>query len=481
MPPTTQPPVPPPADPTSLPQIPAPDFRQYAHGVSLLGGWLPLTIEIVAAIALVAVIGWRSRRWRLVWLPVCAVVGVLGALAVRTYVNSEGLASDPAPFQLWAWVGVFSAAVAVAVFGWRHASWWRRGGSLVAIPLTLLAAMVALNHWVGYYPTVQSAWGAVTAGPLPNQVDAEDLPGLRNTAPDTGKLGEVDIPSDASGFKHRSEYVYLPPVWFVGATPPRLPVVMMIAGEFNTPSDWMRSGNIMPIIDGYAQSHGGQAPIFVFVDSGGSFNNDTECVNGPRGNAADHLVKDVRPYVVDHFGASDAAVNWAVVGWSMGGTCAVDLTVMHPDKFSTFEDIAGDHGPTAGTKEQTISRLYGGDSSAWDAFDPRTVMSRHGPYDGVAGWFEDTVKPANVASPYGGGHRPQSDAPLGYGGHDEFRDSDQAGAADDLCAAARAADIDCSVHRIISFHSWQFAERAFSDALPWLAAQIQTPGSGGSA
>jgi hypothetical protein len=33
------------------------------------------------------------------------------------------------------------------------------------------------------------------------------------------------------------------------------------------------------------------------------------------------------------------------------------------------------------------------------------------------------------------------------------------------------------VHRIISFHTWQFAERAFSDALPWLAAQIKTPGA----
>jgi len=84
VPPTTQPPVPPPAEPTSLPQIPAPDFRQYAHGISLLGGWLPLTIEIVAAVVVVAVIGWRSRRWRLIWLPVCAVVGVLGALAART-------------------------------------------------------------------------------------------------------------------------------------------------------------------------------------------------------------------------------------------------------------------------------------------------------------------------------------------------------------------------------------------------------------
>ena len=77
----------------------------------------------------------------------------------------------------------------------------------------------------------------------------------------------------------------------------------------------------------------------------------------------------------------------------MGGTCAVDLTVMHPDLFSTFEDIAGDHGPTAGTRQQTIDRLYAGDAAQWAAFDPATVMHNHGPYPGVSGWFEDTAKP----------------------------------------------------------------------------------------
>ncbi|WP_328350006.1 esterase family protein [Mycobacterium sp. NBC_00419] len=476
MPPTPSP-TPTPVEPTPLPQLPAPDLHEFTHGVSLLGGWLPLTVEVVTVLALIAVVGWRTLRWRLLWLPVCVGLGVLGAFAAHTFVDSEGLASDPAPFRLWIWTAVFVAAVAVAVAGWRGSPWWRRGLSAAVIPLTLVTALLALNQWVGYYPSVQTAWGALTAGPLPDQVDAADLAGLRNTAQSTGKLVEVDIPSDASGFKHRSEYVYLPPAWFTGASPPRLPVVMMVAGEFNTPADWIRTGNAKPMIDGYAKSHGGQAPIFVFVDSGGSFNNDTECVNGPRGNSADHLTKDVRPYVVQTFGAADDAANWAVVGWSMGGTCAVDLTVMHPELFSTFEDIAGDHGPTAGTKDQTISRLYGGDAAAWAAFDPRTVMTLHGPYVGVAGWFEDTVRPANGASPYGGGHRPQSDAPLGFGGHDEFRDSDEAGAADDLCAVANTVGITCSVHRIISYHTWQFAQRAFSDALPWLAARITTPGA----
>jgi S-formylglutathione hydrolase FrmB len=31
------------------------------------------------------------------------------------------------------------------------------------------------------------------------------------------------------------------------------------------------------------------------------------------------------------------------------------------------------------------------------------------------------------------------------------------------------------VHTLVSYHTWQFAAQAFSDALPWLAGQIHTP------
>ncbi len=442
----------------------------------MLGGWLPVVIDVMAVVVLLTAIGWRTRRWRLLWAPLCTAVGVAGALAVREFVNNQGMASDPAPVQLWLWSAVCVGAVAVALLGWPSARWWRRGVSLLAIPLTLLATLSALNQWVGYYPTVQSAWGALTAGPLPDQTDAADLPGLRNTSPGTGKLVEVTIPDTTSGFTHRDEYVYLPPAWFAGATPPTLPVLLMIAGEFNSPADWMRSGSVMPVIDGYARDHGGQTPIFVFVDAGGRFNNDTECVNGPRGNSADHLTKDVRPYVISQFGASSDPANWGVVGWSMGGTCAVDLTVMHPDLFSTFEDIAGDHGPTAGTKQQTIDRLYAGDAARWASFDPSTVMHNHGPYTAVSGWFEDTAKPAaGQANPQSHTNRPQPSSPLGFGGHDDWRDTDEEHAAEDLCAVATGVNITCSVHTLVSYHTWQFATRAFTDALPWLAAHVHTP------
>ena len=206
--------------------------------------------------------------------------------------------------------------------------------------------------------------------------------------PAKGTVVPVDIGDAASGFKHRGELVYLPPAWYATDPPPRLPTLMMIGGEFNTPADWLRAGNAVRTVDDFAAAHGGNAPVLVFVDVGGAFNNDTECVNGPRGNAADHLTKDVVPYMISNFGVSPNRDNWGVVGWSMGGTCAIDLTVMHPDMFSVFEDIAGDLSPNSGTKGQTINRLFGGNAAEWAAYDPTSVITRHGPYTGVAGWFD---------------------------------------------------------------------------------------------
>ena len=107
----------------------------------MLGGWLPVVIDVVAVIVVLAAIGWRTRRWRLLWIPVCVGIGVAGALAVRGFVNNQGMASDPAPVQLWLWSAVCVGAVAMAFLGWRSARWWRRGVSSLAIPVTLLATL----------------------------------------------------------------------------------------------------------------------------------------------------------------------------------------------------------------------------------------------------------------------------------------------------------------------------------------------------
>jgi S-formylglutathione hydrolase FrmB len=456
------------------------------RGLSLLHGWLPWTVQAVVLVLLLVVVGWRTRRFRLLGLPVCVLVGAGVAAGALLLFSGSGLASDPAPQQLWWWVGVTGAALALVVVGWAGARWWRRILSLLVLPLCLLCVGLVLNQWVGYFSTVGEAWSQLTAAPLPNQVPADGLAALRGTVrpTDPGRVVAVSIPDTASGFAHRTEDVWLPPAWFAGPRPPALPVIMMIGGEFNTPADWIRTGNVLPVVDAYAAAHGGQAPILVFVDAGGTFNNDTECVDGPRGNAADHLTGDVRPYVIAHFGASPDPRQWGVVGWSMGGTCAVDLAVMHPELFDTFDDIAGDAGPEVGTKDQTIARLYGGDAAAWARFDPATVLAAHAPYADTAGWFDDSSSPGRTGRPpaAAGRWRPGNGQAGGNGPGIGGRDgggqpTDELAAARDLCTQAATRGIACTVRTQPGGHTWQFAGAAFRDALPWLAARLSDPGA----
>ncbi|WP_216900661.1 alpha/beta hydrolase [Nocardia alni] len=482
MPPTSNPT--PAVAPPPAPKMPSstldPMKMGFHHGVSLLHGWLPVTIEIVAIVLLIVAILRLTRRWWFIRVPIAIVLGVVGAIAAWQFTNNQGLASDPAPVLLWVTVGLMVGAIVIAVIGWPRARWWQRVAAILAIPFTIASAGVVLNQWVGYYPTAEAAWSSVTAGPLPHQTDMSALAGMRNTNPKTGVVVPVDIPDTNSGFKHRTEYVYLPPAYFHGATAPTLPAVMMIAGEFNTPGDWMRSGEIAPTIDKFTAANNGQAPILVFVDNGGSFNNDTECVNGPRGNAADHLTKDVIPYVEKTFHASSNPANWAVIGWSAGGTCAVDLTVMHPELFHTFVDIAGDLGPDSGNKAQTIARLYGGNAQQWTNFDPTTVMQKHGPYAGdIAGLYDDLTAMHFDRSKLPKGFKmPQvNENQVGLGGQDDMMGggNSEVGAAEQLCAENKKVDIQCTIHTTQGGHTWQFAEAAFDSSLAWITARVGLP------
>jgi S-formylglutathione hydrolase FrmB len=449
-------------------------LRHHVAQLSLIHGWVPTTAQAITAVVLVCAVGWRSRRWRTLWLPAAVIVGVVSALSAHWYIASIGVAGDPAPRVLWMWIGLAGLAVEVLLAGWADARWWRRGLSVLAIPLCLLCSALALNLWVGYFPTVHTAWNQLTAGPLPGQVDRVTVTAMQLTGarPTHGVVVPVLIGADASGFAHRREFVYLPPAWFASNPPPRLPTVMMIGSALNTPADWLRAGNAVVTIDDFASAHGGNAPVLVFVDATGAFNNDTECVNGSRGNAAAHLTKDVVPYLISNFGVSADRANWGIAGWSMGGTCAVEMTVRHPEMFSAFVDIAGDLSPNTGTKEQTINQLFGGNADAWAAFDPITVITKHGHYKSLSAWFDIPGAPDS--------HRqtatPAHNGDAATGGHDPIGNPEgQDVAADSLCEIGRANGIRCAVVAQPGKHDWVFAGQAFAAALPWLAGCLGTP------
>jgi S-formylglutathione hydrolase FrmB len=414
---------------------------------SLISGWLPVTVQVITVLGVIRAIRWRSRRWRLVLLPVLVTAGVAAALLARWALGTLGWASEPAPWQLWLWIGICALAIGAAVVGWPGAGWRGRNLGVFAASFCLLSTGLTVNGWIGYVPTVYAAWNQVTGGPLPDEVNWATVLAMQHhgAKPRSGAVVRVDFDASRSGFAHRRELVYLPPAWFTTSPPPRLPVVMMIGGQFNTPADWPRAGGAVGTLDAFAAAHSGNAPVAVFVDSNGSFGNDTECVNGPRGNAADHLTNDVVPQVTAAFGTSARQTDWGVVGFSSGGTCALDLAVMHPTLFSSFVDIGGDLRPNTGSRAQTIDRLFGGDAAAWAAFDPSTVIDRHAAYTDVAGMF---LVPS----------------------------SDHPGPANTLCALAKSKAIACTVVPLPGRHVWPVGGAAFATALPWLAGALSVPG-----
>ncbi len=142
--------------------------QAFSH-TSLMHGWVPIIVQVVTGVALLLAVGWRTRTWRLRWLPIAALAGGAVAYGTRAYVSR--LSTEPGPVALWAWAGLAGMAVTVLLLGWRSAQWWRRGIALLAVPLCLLSTALTLNMWVGYFPTVQAAWGQLTSGPLPDQTD----------------------------------------------------------------------------------------------------------------------------------------------------------------------------------------------------------------------------------------------------------------------------------------------------------------------
>lgn len=441
--------------------------------MSLLHGWVVIAAQIVAAAVLLAAIGRRSPRWLLLWLPIAVIVGGICAGLTFWFIHNQGLSEDPAPVTFWVWIVGLGAAIVVLIFGWRGAGWPRRIAAFVAVPLCLLCVALALNTWTGYFPTVQSAWDRVTGTESPRFIDQATLADMQRQGvrPTQGVVVKVTTPDAASGFQHRQEYVYLPPAWFATSPPPQLPAVMMFGGQFGRPDDWLRSADALATLDDFTARHHGNAPVFVFPDVGGTFSTDTECVNGPRGNAADHLIKDVVPYVISTFSVSPKAENWGVAGWSSGGTCALMLAVMHPDVFSAIVSVDGQLGPNAGTREQTIARLFGGDAAAWEEFDPRSAIIRHGPYTGMSAWF--AVSSDTTAEYRPGEH---TDAPPPTPAEWDTNSENHADIAHALCSFVSSYGIECAVVKTHASHDFQGAGDAFADALPWLAGKLGTPG-----
>lgn len=422
--------------------------------LSLIRGPLPWVVGLPALGSLVLAMGWRDHRWRYRTIPVlvllvAAIIGV-GALELPHWLDS----TFPGSFYLWGALPVFALGLAVA--GWRSGRLSQRLASLIAIPLLLAFSASLINAQYDYIPTAADLIGA----PMRDQVatlrmsswaggQAHGLPAVSSHRVSAtwqhGEVAVVDIPSTVSRFEHRQAVVWLPPA--VHDVPrPRLPVIVMLAGTPGGPDNLIRAGMVDQIADAYAAGHQGRAPILVFPDHNGTFLGDTECVDGPLGRAETYLTVDVPNYITSHFATLAAPQHWAIAGYSEGGTCALTLSLRHPNLFATFVDISGDsraqigHGPF--TRQRTVSTLYGGDARQWKAHDARVLLSEHR-NPALAGFFA-----AGLA------------------------DRHALGVALRLHKSATTARIETHLLTGSGGHTFAFVHWALAQSFPWVAARV---------
>jgi enterochelin esterase-like enzyme len=411
-------------------------------GISLVHGWVPWTVYVLAPVAVVLSVSWRGGRWRheLAW---GLSVGV--AVAVLAYGLVEVLDVVPwsFPTSFYAYAALVVVAVVVAVVDLRATRVWRALDSVLAVVLSSLLLGVVVNGHYQYFPTVANLFGEVAA----NEVSLADLDGIRaevrssGRLPDEGYTVHVSIPGTASGFDAREAYVWLPPAFFADPAP-ALPVLLMIHGTPGAPEDWLVGGRAGQVADDFAADHQGLAPILVAPDASGDDFTDTECVDSSRGQVETYLTTDVPDFVDDTFGTRPGSASWGVAGLSMGGYCALALSLRHPDRFGAFGDYSGLAQPALDPPDDALGDLFGGDQQAMDAHDPTRILAT-ARFPQLAGWFEVGAD-----------------------------DSDPRAAIEAVSAQASEAGIATCVLVRPGGHDFGLWHQAFEDSLPWLSQHL---------
>jgi len=307
-------------------------------------------------------------------------------------------------WQFRAAIVVVFAAFLASSWLWLHRSWLRWSARALCLPLVVAFVGATINAHYDYFPTLGTLLGRTAADQISpagflrlernylrkfrgryhyGRQASANAPGA---LPLRGIVMAFSIPAVVSHFPARTGEIYLPPVWFENPHP-HLPVIELLHGSPGSPDDWTRGGGADLTADAYAQSHDGFAPILVMPDVNGTdWWHDSECVNGPQGNAETYLTVDVRNAVVHAFGARADGGSWGVAGLSEGGSCALQMGLRHPALFRVVGDFSGDDHPWV---SGGLRHLFWGHTEAQlvraeRAYDPRVILSHWRGHDAPA-------------------------------------------------------------------------------------------------
>ncbi|WEV69906.1 alpha/beta hydrolase-fold protein [Bifidobacterium sp. ESL0775] len=368
------------------------------YNIQLLKGWLPTTIEVATLVGCILLVVLKSKSgWfkpllqQLGWGVIGGLVGyfVVWLLSDVFMVFGVSLGSK-VEITITYGIAVISILLAACVDSGKI----RRIIAIVTVILALITCLLHVDGIYGEYTTMGSLFGH-------NQFSKLDTDSIRkatehqtNTVEDWQKLGKedklpampkhgevhsVDIPATASHFKARTANVYLPPA-ALSKNPPRLPVMIVLAGQPGTPDRFFNAGQLGQKLDKYAAKHYGLAPIAISPDQNGSITHNSLCSDTPvYGNAETYLTRDVTDWVKSNLPVEKSPDKWLIGGFSQGGTCATQLGPAHPGIYGHIYSAGGEIEPTSGSHKSTVKHYFGGNEKEFDKHVPISIINRHAP------------------------------------------------------------------------------------------------------
>lgn len=431
---------------------------------SLLSGPAPVALSVMAIAAGIWLVvrmyrAAQSLRVIVKTFVVCVATAV-GVPMIGVYLVRDvwAIFPDRLPVSVYVWLGatVLAVSLAVAVMTLR-VSPGRSAITVVTAVVIVAACLNQINMVFAAYPTVRDALGITRVDDimLPDR-HQKSLPVSAHGPLDKmwaspaglsrrGKITSAAIPATVSGFAARPARIYLPPAYFTDV-PPRLPVLVLIAGQPGGPQDWISAGKLPQIMDAFAAAHNGLAPVVVVPDATGSQLGDPLCLDSRRGNSATYLAIDVPAWIKARLTVDVRPTAWAVAGASYGGTCALQLATNHPAVYPTFIDIAGTAEPSLGDRARTVMEAFGGDERRFEQVNPIDILRRQR-FSGSAGAIV-----------------------IGSSDRDNRPDADR------VLEAISAAEMDGHLTEVPGAHDWRAFSAGLSVELPWVARRVGLTG-----
>lgn len=392
------------------------------ESISLIKGWLPISLFILTGLSLIILLCSKSifnkkKKYiipTLIKLGITFIAFLIGLLIIW-------LISDV--FLIFGvslgWLVNISIAIGISLIAFSITSavlskGLKRIFAIFTIILVLLSTLVQVDIIYGEYTTIGSIFGLggypklektkkkssnLSIAQWKELAKKHKLP----TIPKNGITRSVKIPAPKSHFNARIANVYLPPAALV-KNPPKLPVMVMLAGQPGSPNRFFSASDIVNTLDDFAKKHNGLAPIVISPDQNGDQSHNSLCADtNVYGKAETYLTKDVPNWIIKNLTVDTNPNFWMMGGFSQGGTCSTQLVPAHPDIYGNIFAAGGELEPTYKNRLQTINRYFNGNTKAYENHVPVVIMSKKAPlnqyYYSIAGqWDLDSQKNQNIIS-----------------------------------------------------------------------------------